>query len=77
MPLYEEPLFDERIEACNGPVVPPVYGTFKEWAWKPIVSDPPRPELSDSAAEHLNEIMEAYGGMSAYDLERLTHSESP
>ncbi len=79
--LKGEPLFDERIEAwVHGPVVPPVYGEFKGWAWKPIDYDPGQPAaigLPNHVTAHLDEVMEVYGGMNALDLERLTHSEPP
>jgi len=34
-------------------------------------------EFSEEIARHLEEVMVAYGGHSALDLERLTHSEPP
>jgi len=76
--VYDVPLFDERIEAwVHGPAVPPVYGDFKAWAWQPI----PKPEgelhLPDRPEFLVNEVIEVYGGMGAYDLERLTHQEDP
>jgi len=77
--VYDTPLFDERIEAwVHGPAVPPVYGDFKAFAWQPI--PPPNGEqhrLPERPEFLVNEVIEVYGGMGAYDLERLTHSESP
>jgi uncharacterized phage-associated protein len=78
--LYDKPLFDERIEAwVHGPVVPPVYGAYKGWAWQPIQDNPTLDSvgLPGAVKAHLNEIMDAYGSMGAYDLEKLTHSEAP
>lgn len=76
--LCGEPLFAERIEAwVHGPAVPPIYGEFKKWEWKPI--DPPKDEvkLDETIAAYLNEIIDAYGGFGSYELERLSHSEAP
>jgi uncharacterized phage-associated protein len=42
--IHDEALFDERIEAWpRGPVVPPVYGSFKHRQWNPIVDDVNKP----------------------------------
>jgi uncharacterized phage-associated protein len=76
--IYDVPLFEERIEAwVHGPAVPPVYGDFKAYAAKPI----PRPDgkfvLPERPEFLVKEVIEAYGGMGAYDLERLTHQEDP
>jgi uncharacterized phage-associated protein len=78
--LKDEPLFDERIEAwVHGPVVPPVYGQFKGYAWKPIEDAPESKDvpLPADVKQHLDDVMGAYLGFGAYDLERLTHSEPP
>lgn len=76
--LYDVPLFDERIEAwVHGPAVPPVYGDFKAYAWQPIPKPKNGPVLPDRPEFLVNEVIETYGGMGAYDLERLTHSEAP
>jgi uncharacterized phage-associated protein len=76
--IYDKPLFDERIEAwVHGPAVPPVYGDFKKWSWQPINCEVAFPELDARIKEHLEEVMDVYGGMSAYELEKLTHSEDP
>jgi uncharacterized phage-associated protein len=74
----ESPLFEERIEAwAHGPVVPPVYGSFKQYQWNPITEDVVEPNLPESVTKHLEEVMEAYGVHGAYYLERLTHQEQP
>jgi uncharacterized phage-associated protein len=76
--LNDHPLFDERIEAwVHGPTVPPVYGVFKQWGWQPIGVEVVRPEFREEIVQHLNDVMDAYGGLSAYQLEKLTHSEDP
>jgi len=76
--LYDEPLFDERIEAwVRGPVVPPVYGEFKLNSWNPIQETPDKPSFPPQVEAHLNEVMEVYGGYNALHLEQLTHREDP
>jgi uncharacterized phage-associated protein len=76
--IFDRPLFDERIEAwVHGPAVPPVYGDFKQWTWQPIGIEIAAPDLGHEISDHLNEIMDVYGELSAYQLEKLTHSEDP
>jgi|SRR6267154_838676 len=69
-------LFDEEIEAwVHGPVVPAVFRYYRDCKWSPI------PDAGIHSAysfrPHLEEVWRAYGKFSAYDLERLTHSEQP
>jgi uncharacterized phage-associated protein len=76
--LYNKPLFQEKLEAwIHGPAVRSVYGGFKDWSWNPITERPPKPDLPKHVVKHLDEVMGVYGGLSAFDLERLTHSEKP
>jgi uncharacterized phage-associated protein len=76
--LYDKPLFDDRLEAwVHGPVQPSLYHHYKKYSWNPIHDDPGTVEFPAWISEHLSEVMTVYGGMSAYDLERLTHQEAP
>src|SRR5579859_7908067 len=60
--LYDKPLFEEDLEAwVHGPAVMSVYGSFKDWSWKPITGRPPKPDLTKHAVAHLNDVMEVYG----------------
>lgn len=72
-----KPLFHDRIEAwIHGPVVPPVFGEYKQFGWSPIsVSD--GGTLTTGQTAHVDNVLQAYGKLSAWDLERLSHSESP
>jgi len=75
---YDKPLFPERIEAwVHGPAVPPVYGSFKEWAWQPISRDPDAVTLPSAARKHVDDVLEKYGPLTAIHLEQLTHREDP
>jgi uncharacterized phage-associated protein len=81
--IYDAPLFPERIEAwVHGPVVPPVFGQFKEFRWKPIPYPIPATTslngCTDSLpVDHVNEVMDAYGHLTGTQLEALTHKEDP
>jgi uncharacterized phage-associated protein len=74
--LNEHPLFEEEIQAwVHGPVVPEVFRRYRDCKWSPI------PDSKDSSSyqfrTHLEEVWKVYGGFTAFDLERLTHSEDP
>ena len=73
--LHDEPLFEAWV---HGPVVPPIYGAYKVNAWQPIPPPVSTPSLpTERVLEHLNEVLQVYGGFSAYQLEQMTHSEEP
>ncbi|MDV2504116.1 MAG: DUF4065 domain-containing protein [bacterium] len=76
--LFDEPLFDDPIEAwVHGPVVPSIYSKFRNFGWNPIGLDTDEVDLPEDLQEHIDEVIEVYGGFSGWDLERLTHSEEP
>lgn len=76
--LYDVPLFGERIEAwAHGPAVPPVYEDFKGWRWQPIGGGIQKPQVGARVKSHLDEIMQVFGVLNAYELERMTHREAP
>jgi uncharacterized phage-associated protein len=75
--LRKEPLFEADFEAwVHGPVVPSVFRRFKGNRWNPIAEkvDPIQDRL---ILAHLEKVMKVYGGATAGQLERLSHSESP
>ena len=76
--LYDSPLFDDKFEAwVHGPVIRPLYGHFKEFGWQPITKWGEPTGITASQKKHLQEVFAEYGKYSAWDLERMTHSESP
>lgn len=76
--LYGKTLFDGDFEAwVHGPVNPTLYKRFRRFGWKSIDSTIEQPTLDAQVHEHLEEVWEVYGGLSAWDLERLTHQEEP
>jgi|SRR5580698_6409028 uncharacterized phage-associated protein len=73
----DEPLFGEEIEAwIHGPVVPRVFGMFKEYRWS-VIERNVTPLTEARVLSHINEVLDSYGEYSATALERLTHSEEP
>jgi len=74
-----KPLFDGRIEAwVHGPVCPEVYHRFKQNQWRAIEEavDPPA-GFEEDVNDHLEEVIQVYGEMTGWELERLTHQEEP
>jgi uncharacterized phage-associated protein len=75
---HGEPLFDEPLQAwIHGPVVPDVYRRFKSFGHLPIDSPAVLADQPDDLVAHVRDVWEAYGELTAYDLERISHSETP
>ena len=78
--LFNEELFNERIEAWDhGPVVPPLYGEYKCYGAGaiPKSDDFDSSSLTDEQKELINEVYEVYGQFSAWKLRNMTHDETP
>ncbi|WP_228058982.1 Panacea domain-containing protein [Nostoc sp. LEGE 06077] len=78
--LYNEPLFEEEIQAWRyGPVCPPAYRFYSEFEAKqlPIPGQETLLELPGEQKELLEEIWEYFGGYHAYRLSNMTHGEFP
>ncbi len=81
--IVDRPLFDERIEAwVHGPVVPPVFGSFKQFRARPITAIPfdgnIEPGCNDrTISDHIAEILDVYAKFTGGQLESLTHREQP
>jgi uncharacterized phage-associated protein len=83
--LHDKPLMDVDFQAwIHGPVISHVYGEYKKFGSGPIVlANPdesetmPEPPLAEKVKEHLRDVLESYGDLSAWSLEKLTHSERP
>lgn len=78
---YEEPLFDNRIEAwANGPVVPDLFRAHRgryvvnldsmDFLRTPI-------ELDSHEKQCIEHVIERIGDLSGAELSQLTHSEKP
>lgn len=83
--IWGKPLFSGHFEAwVHGPVCPTLYQQYKAFRWMPIEKDLDEEDLKKmrkafgpTISEFLDEVAEEYMGMTAYDLERLVHSEGP
>lgn len=77
--LYDGlPLFEEEVEAwVHGPVVPCVFRRYKAYRWSWIQEQIAPFWLEPKVVAHVNEVLDAYGNLSAWDLERMTHNELP
>jgi uncharacterized phage-associated protein len=84
---FKERLFEGEFQAwVHGPVLADLYHYYKEHRWQPIVaSDLGKAEISKLENELLTteqnellaDIMSEYFSATAYELERMTHMESP
>ncbi|KAA6345961.1 hypothetical protein EZS27_006506 [termite gut metagenome] len=75
---FEEPLFDEDIEAwLYGPVVPCIYEHFKSNGNKGIEYSGCVITLSGKKEALFNEVYRVYGAYSAIGLMNMTHEEMP
>jgi len=76
--LYDQSLFPDRFEAwIHGPTQPEVYTHFRPFGPGPIDRPSVRVVLPPRVEDHLRDVLEAYGGFSAFDLERLSQEELP
>lgn len=79
--LYEEPLFEDDIEAWKyGPVVPEVYNWFKEYGNSPVSITDKNVDswnIDVSARDHVDEVLRIYAPESAWTLSEITHNEQP
>jgi uncharacterized phage-associated protein len=78
--LYDEPLFNEEIQAWRyGPVCPPAYKFYSEFEAKqlPIPSKESLLETPDEKKEILEETWGYFGSYHAYRLSDMTHLEFP
>ncbi|HFD13273.1 MAG TPA: DUF4065 domain-containing protein [Crenotrichaceae bacterium] len=76
--LYDKPLFDDDFQAwIHGPVCPKLYSKFKQYRWNPITEKPSDVTIPNDIKEHLIEIFDIYGKFSGYQLEQMTHAETP
>lgn len=72
-------LFDDgQFEAwVHGPVIPALYREYREYGFNPISFTPSKPAFTADIDDILNQVWTVYGGYDAYQLESMTHQESP
>jgi uncharacterized phage-associated protein len=78
--LYNEPLFEEEIQAWRyGPVCPPAYSFYSEFEAKqlPVPRAESLSEIPLEKKELLEEVWGYFGGYHAYGLSNMTHGEFP
>ena len=76
--IYDKELTGEDFEAwVHGPVCPKLYNRYKRWGFESIPFKGAKPKLSKRVDGHLKEVLDAYSRFSAWDLERMTHQETP
>ena len=76
--IYGTPVFEQEFQAwVHGPVQKEVYDEYKDYKGTPIIKSIAKPQLDQSLVNHIEEVLECYGGMGALELEHLTHKERP
>ncbi len=76
--IYEKPLFPQKFQAgIFGPIQPELFAKYKRFDDEPIRNGNPKWDVPKYISQHIADVMEAYGGLSAFDLERLACSETP
>jgi uncharacterized phage-associated protein len=76
--IYNKPIFNEDFQAwVHGPVIPEIYFQYKENSWNPIVNDAGKIDLPEKIKNHVNEVLEVYGGDTGWALELRSHKEAP
>lgn len=76
--LWDRQLFEEDIQAwSHGPVVPAVYAVFRDAGWDPLNQTDEVIEFDERILGVLNQVMLAYGNVSAKVLETMTHEDKP
>ncbi|HRN69909.1 MAG TPA: DUF4065 domain-containing protein [Candidatus Woesebacteria bacterium] len=79
----KEPLFDEDFQAwVHGPVLRDLYDKYSSNEWRPIIEKKePSKEIFAKFDKDLqliiSEVVESYFPLTAYELERISHSDEP
>ena len=76
--LLDRELFSENIEAwAHGPVVREVFNEFKSASWEPLSVSEKLVDFDEEVVDVLEQVLEAYGNVSAKTLEQMTHQDQP
>ena len=71
-------LCEDKFQAwIHGPVCPRLYYKYKENGWMDIPRSERKPQLPQEIEALLKQVLDAYGGFTADELENLSHSETP
>ena len=76
--LNDESTFNDPIEAwVHGPVVAAIFHLYKDSRWSAIGQAKTAAAVGVETLNHISAVVDAYGKFSAFELERMTHSEDP
>ncbi|HEY0309060.1 MAG TPA: type II toxin-antitoxin system antitoxin SocA domain-containing protein [Acidobacteriaceae bacterium] len=76
--LHGEPIFTAEIQAwVHGPVVPVVFDQYRHFRWNPIDVPQEALKLDVAVSGHIHSVLDAYGSLTATQLEALSHDEDP
>jgi len=76
--LYNEPIITEPFEAwVHGPVNRELYGTYKQYGWDDIPKAESSEGIPSDVLSFAQQIYASYGALDAYDLEVISHKETP
>lgn len=76
--IYGKPIFHADIQAwAHGPVVPDVFHALRHHGWNPVPVPSRAVNIEPQFESHIRNVLQAYGGFSAEQLERLSHTEKP
>jgi uncharacterized phage-associated protein len=76
--LNSKPLFNDDFQAWpNGPIQPNVFARFRQFGAGPITLGGASPKFSSKIEEHIKDVMQSYGRLSAFEIDLLACQESP
>lgn len=76
--IYGEPLIDTYFEAwVHGPVAPELYNEYKSYGMMQIPNFAGDSCIDSNNKNFIKMVYEIYGGFSANQLERMSHTEDP
>jgi uncharacterized phage-associated protein len=76
--IHGSPVFTDEIQAwIHGPVVPAIFQTYRNFKWTPITVDATPANVDAPTSKHILAVLDAYGKLTAAQLESLSHRESP
>ncbi len=76
--LYGIPVFADEFQAwVHGPVQYEVWKEYQGYSGGPITNSIEEPRFEQHLIKHIEQVLECYGGETAFTLELMTHKEWP